>query len=271
MLKKILSLATIIGSTTLSTPALCADTGLPPELQGLGLYEGLLPIGADNPQSQASKPNKKQSIIPFIQTSLPKSTVKTATKNITDAEQVFCYHVSKKPKDYEGYTLNNFAITDYCGELDIGTTATTYEALFTQSPNIITAPSPCSIEPQIMLRFTRGVDYTDVLLSSPCPSFTIFYAGRYTSFNIKQGVIDDIISQFDKNHDEFNSPALLKKTVANGVAQTDKEAEEYEKQQKENAPIMNWKTEDKTDATSSDASEAPKAPTTGWGRIKLRM
>ena len=122
-----------------------------------------------------------------------------------------------------------------------------------------------------MLRFTRGVDYTDVLLSSPCPSFTIFYAGRYTSFNIKQGIIDDLISQFDKKHEVFNSPSLLKKTVANGVAQTDKEAEEYEKQQKENTPIMNWKTDNNQVSTDSSTPEKPKAPHTGWGKIKLRM
>ena len=138
-----------------------------------------------------------------------------------------------------------------------------------------------------MLRFVRGVDYTDVLLSSPCPSFTVFYAGRYTAFNIKQGVIDDIISQFDKENQPFNSPALLKKTVANGTADTDREAEIYEKKQRENAPVMNWKmpaaAEDRTPSASGSGSSLPQASSVkdssgtskpaarGWGNIKLRM
>lgn len=252
------------------------DSGLPPELQGLGLYDDLLPIGAGN-SSSAKKRTRQQSVIPFIRSSLPKATSEAALYNITHPEQVFCYHVTRKPKDFTGYTLNNFAITDYCGELDMGTTSTTYEALFTQSPNIITATAACAIEPKVMLRFVRGVDYTDVLLSSPCPSFTVFYAGRYTAFNIKQAVIDDVISQFDNVTDTFNSPALLKKTVANGVADSDKEAEEYEKKQKENMPIMNWKNEPPLVEDNSSADEKTESSATqpkakkGWGNIKLRM
>ncbi len=251
------------------------DSGLPPELQGLGLYDDLLPIGAGN-SSSAKKRTRQQTVIPFIRSSLPKAIADTALYNVEHPEQVFCYHIARKPKDFTGYTLNNFAVVDFCGELDMGATTTTYEALFTQSPNIITATAACAIEPKVMLRFVRGVDYTDVLLSSPCPSFTLFYAGRYTAFNIKQAVIDDVISQFDKTRDTFNSPALLKKTVANGVADTDKEAEEYEKKQKENAPIMNWKNDQSSpqnaeiDENSQSSDAQPKAKK-GWGNIKLRM
>ncbi len=252
------------------------DSGLPPELQGLGLYDDLLPLGTGN-SSSAKKRTRQQTVIPFIQSSLPKATSEAALYNVTHPEQVFCYHVTRKPKDFTGYTLNNFAITDYCGELDMGTTSTTYEALFTQSPNIITATAACAIEPKVMLRFVRGVDYTDVLLSSPCPSFTVFYAGRYTAFNIKQAVIDDVISQFDKVIDTFNSPALLKKTVANGVADSDKEAEEYEKKQKENMPIMNWKKTEQNPAaenssvTDTNTDSSQTTPKKGWGNLKLRM
>lgn len=283
------ALLTAVSLVFAGISASAADGDLPPELQGLGLYEDILPIGSDGtgglPSSRHA--SRQQSIIPFIISSLPKATSAAATNNIANAEQVFCYHVAKKPADFAGYTLDNFAVTGYCGELDIGATATTYEALFTQSPNIITAPAACAIEPRVMLRFVRGVDYTDVLLSSPCPSFTVFYAGRYTAFNIKQGVIDDIISQFDKENQPFNSPALLKKTVANGTADTDREAEIYEKKQRENAPVMNWKMpaaeEDRApsasgsgsslpqDSSAKDSSGTSKPAARGWGNIKLRM
>lgn len=283
------ALLTAVSLVFTGIPASAADNDLPPELQGLGLYEDILPIGSDDTSGLPSsrRASRQQSIIPFIISSLPKATSAAATNNIANAEQVFCYHVAKKPADFAGYTLDNFAVTGYCGELDIGATATTYEALFTQSPNIITAPAACAIEPRVMLRFVRGVDYTDVLLSSPCPSFTVFYAGRYTAFNIKQGVIDDIISQFDKENQPFNSPALLKKTVANGTADTDREAEIYEKKQRENAPVMNWKMpaaeEDRTpsasgsgsslpqDSSAKDSSGTSKPAARGWGNIKLRM
>ncbi len=241
------------------------DAGLPPELQGLGLDEAILPIGTDDNGAAASSRRtlRQQSIIPFIADSIPQA----AAYNISNAEQVFCYHVGRRPQGYTGYTLNNFAIADYCGELDMGQRATTYEALFTQSPNIITAPAQCKIAPRVMLRFVRGVDFTDVLLSSPCPSFTVFYAGKYHAFNIKQGIIDDIISQFNNSISTFNSPSYLRQTVANGTASTDKEAEQYEKKQRENAPVMNWKKP----AAADTASSAAEKPRKGWGNIKLNI
>lgn len=188
--------------------ASAADGDLPPELQGLGLYEDILPIGSDGigglPSSRRA--SRQQSIIPFIISSLPKATSAAATNNIANAEQVFCYHVAKKPADFAGYTLDNFAVTGYCGELDIGATATTYEALFTQSPNIITAPAACAIEPRVMLRFVRGVDYTDVLLSSPCPSFTVFYAGRYTALTSSRALLTTSSASLTKRTSRSTPP-----------------------------------------------------------------
>ena len=75
-----------------------------------------------------------------------------------------------------------------------------------------------------MLRFVRGVEYTDVVLSSPCALFMVYHAGKRYAFNIKQGVINDLISQFDKKSEPFNSPTLLKQTVANAVVSTVEEA-----------------------------------------------
>ena len=70
--------------------ASAADGDLPPELQGLGLYEDILPIGSDGigglPSSRRA--SRQQSIIPFIISSLPKATSAAATNNIANAEQV---------------------------------------------------------------------------------------------------------------------------------------------------------------------------------------
>ena len=79
----------------------------------------------------------------------------------------------------------------------------------------------------------------------------------------------------------------MKKTVANGTADTDREAEIYEKKQRENAPVMNWKMpaaeEDRTPSASGSGSSLPQASSAkdssgtskpaarGWGNIKLRM
>lgn len=232
------------------------------ELQGFEAYADILPGDTALLSTPVKKGFRQKSIIPAITSAIPEA----AAYNIRNAEQVFCYQVAKRPKEYTGYTLSSFAVTGFCGELDTSNTVTAYEALFTQGPNIINAKANCLVEPRIMLRFARGVDYTDVLLSLPCPSFTVFYGGKYKAFNIKQGVISDLISLFEKTKEDFNSPTLLKQTVANGKPTTDKEADELEKKQKELAPQMKWKQP----AEQPETAPAP-APKAGWGSLKLRM
>ncbi len=246
-------------------PARAAEE-LPLELQEFEAFADILPSNDSSISSSSRRSTKQKKIIPAITSAIPEA----AAYNISNAEQIFCYHVAKRPANFTGYTLDSFAIAGYCGELDAGQTITTYEALFTQSPNIITARANCHIEPRVMLRFVRGVDYTDVLLSSPCPSFTVFYGGKYKAFNIKKGIIDDIISQFEKTKTNFNSPSLLKQTVANGAASTDKEIDALQKKERENEPVMSWKQQQESKAENA-ASSAVSAKPKGWGNIKLRM
>jgi hypothetical protein len=233
----------------------------PTELLGFDYLEDLLP--KDEFDSVDIKVNKNRTlqkeIIPFIKDKIPEA----ASYNINNPEQVFCYHVEKRTKGYTGYTVGNYKIVDYCGELDFDVLTTSYEPLFTRSPNIITTVANCKIEPKVMLRFVRGVDYTDVLLSSPCPSFTVFYAGRYNSFNIKQGIIDNVINQFEKKREVFHSPALIGQTSANGTPKNEDESYQLEKKKKENDAkyVIEKPVEVKEDKPQSG----------GWGKIKLKM
>ena len=235
---------------------------VPPELQGFEFLEDALPkdeFGSTNRKKDSnSRRSMQKDIIPQIVEKIPE----VASFNIQNAEQVFCYHVEKREKDYKGYTIGNYKVVDYCGELDFGTQTTTYEALFTRSPNIITTIANCRIVPKVMLRFVRGVDVVDVLLSSPCSSFTVFYAGKYKSFNIKQGIIDDVISQFDKKRDEFLSPSLVKQTVANASIESAEDSYKLEKNKKELEELEEGKEEVK---------EKKQEKKSGWGNLKLKM
>ncbi|MBR1372950.1 hypothetical protein IJ556_00680 [bacterium] len=260
MLKYLLLLLTLMASTT----TLAQENEPPVELQNFEAYADILPFDEYGEARGTKRSLRQLDIIPFIQSQIKAE----AAYNIMNPEQVFCYHVTRQPQNYTGYTLNKFAIAGYCGELDNSQMVTTYEALFTKGINILTQKADCRIEPRIMLRFVRGVDYTDVLLSSPCPSFTVFYAGRYNSFNIKQGVINDIISQLETKNESFHSPALLKQTVANGIAKTTAEEELLEKKQQEQQPIMNWQHPQQQEQTES---EPDKKPITGWGKLNLRL
>ena len=254
MLKKLLLCSSLV---LLPAVSFAEDIELPDALSDVEVLSDILPVSETDTPAPQKRISRQQEMIPYITSAIDEN----AALNIKNAEQVFCYHVAKRPKGYTGYTLNNFALTGYCGELDRSAVTTIYEALFTKSPNIITAASPCRIAPKIMLRFGKGVDSTDILLSSPCPSFTSFYAGKYKSFNIKQGVIDDIINTLSQTIEPFNSPSLLTQTVANGTPSTPKDSELLEKKQKEQALLP---------APAEETAET-KPTATGWGKLNLKF
>lgn len=232
-----------------------AEDDLPAELQQFEGFSDILPADEYGQSRGPQKVSRLQEMIPMIKKQIPE----IAAYNITHAEQIFCYHVTKRPKDFTGYTLDGMAITDFCGELDISKTETAYEAMFTHNKNILTTKAQCRIEPRLILRFVRGVDYADVLLSSPCPSFTIFYGGKYQSFNIKQDIIDDVIRLFETEKADFYSPSLLKQTVANAVPTTVEEQEIISKKHNDSEPIMRWKEQEEPKV------EVDQKPTGGWG------
>ena len=247
------------------TPLYANANDLPAELRNFEGLSGLLPV-TDSTEQSVKRSSSKPSIIPYIEKTIKRS----AAHNITNFEQVFCYHIQRPAQNYTGYTINNYAITDYCGELDTSTIATSYEALFTQGPNIITTSPGCNATPKIMLRFARGVEYTDVLLSYPCALFAVYHAGKQYIFNIKQGVINDLISQFDNKSEPFNSPTLLKQTVANAIISTVEDASKLDSKKRENELKMSWQKDEQSDATPKAKTQNNTTSATGWGKIKLR-
>lgn len=187
----------------------------------------------------------------------------SATTNIMDSEQIFCYQVTNKPENYNGYTLNGMAIVGFCGVINNELQDVIKSELFMNPDNILfDVTEDCVIRPQIMLRFVRGVDFTDVLLSSPCYAFAIFYGGKISAFNAKPAapVIRALVDPFIKGKVDFASPALFNQLLPIGIAQTE---EQKQLLNKKNEPIRSWAT-DQTDKASS-------AKSNGWNNLNLKM
>ncbi len=182
----------------------------------------------------------------------------SALNNITNSEQVFCYQIANKPENYTGYTINGMAIVGFCGVINPNLQTLIKSELMMNPDNIMfDVTENCVIRPQIMLRFIRGIDSTDVLLSSPCHALAIFYGGKISAFNAKPAaqIIDAIIDPLIKNKVDFASPALFNQLLPIGVAQTE---EQKALQQKKNEPIKNWQTEQQNNA----------ARKSGWNKLK---
>lgn len=184
----------------------------------------------------------------------------SAIKNITDSEQVFCYQIANKPENYTGYTLDGMAVVGFCGVINNELQdLIKYELMKNPDNLLFNETENCVIRPQIMLRFFRGVDSTDVLLSSPCHAVAIFYGGKIAAFNAKpaEQIIDAIITPLIKNKVDFASPALFNQLLPIGVAQTESQKE---LQKQKNEPVNKWQKKQEEQA-------AKKA---GWNKLKGR-
>lgn len=197
--------------------------------------------------SYAQAPTTSSNVLEEISSAIGPS----ALANITKAEQVFCYQVTDRPSNYRGYTIDGLAISGFCGIITDELKNIIVNELFTNQDNILfDVTEKCVIKPRIMLRFVRGIDNTDILLSSPCHSFTIFYGGKINTFNAKPAsqIIDALINPLSQNKVEFSSPALANQLMPIGLPQTKEEIDKINK------------------SGTSKVSEEPK--TQGWNKLK---
>ncbi len=184
----------------------------------------------------------------------------SALENINKSEQVFCYQIANRPDNYQGYTLNGMAIVGFCGIINNELKNMIKTELFSNPEHILfDVTENCVIRPQVMLRFVRGVDYTDVLFSAPCHAFAIFYGGQVSTFNAKPAakIIDALVKPLVQNKVDFASPALFNQLLPIGVAQTKEQKQILEQQ---NAPIRNWQKEQNKQNKNNT--------TKGWNRLK---
>lgn len=197
-----------------------------------------------------------QTVLPEIKSGIGS----TATNIIENSETAFCYQVSLKPQNYSGYTINNMAITGFCGIIDDNLKKLLLTQLISENKNFdfITTEN-CTIQPRVLLRFVRGVDNADVLLSAPCYSISIFYGGNIKTYNMKPAsqVLDAITNAFNKTQTKFVSPAILGQLLPIGVVQS---AEQRAKLLSHDQPKRSW---------SSPASDQGTQPQNKWNSLNF--
>lgn len=193
---------------------------------------------------------------------------KFAIDNIVNAEQVFCYEVFPYNADYNGYTLDGFPIRGFCGVMGepVRDMVTKY-FLGTEGNVLFDQPEQCVIEPKIIIRFIRGVDYTDMLISSPCHSFTIFYGGNVHIYNFKPGaaIIDAMLKALAPKHAEFVSPSLLNQVIPIGIVQNEQQRKLVNKRSE---PIRKWA--EKVEKEEAERAAEEKKNNSGWNKLKMR-
>lgn len=202
--------------------------------------------------------------------------------NITEAEQAFCYTVEMPQEGYTGYTIDSMAITGFCGILSKPEMDLFIREFLSKDENVSNVVDQCVIKPRVLLRFMRGVDYSDVLFSVPCYSFTVFYAGNISSFNTSPAAktLTSIVEAYEKKKMQFISPALLGQVLPIGVPQNDTQRA-LVKSKLQQGPVRNWTQKDNTAAQTTPQSTqpatqpsrqqaAPSKEGKGWNRLKFK-
>lgn len=205
--------------------------------------------------------NETTSQTPVISQGMIDALGNSAIANISNSEAVFCYQVTSKPAGYKGYTINNMAVTGFCGIIEDNLKNMIVQQFFATPENISNEVAQCVVKPRLMLRFVRGVDYTDMLISSPCHSFSVFYGGKLRTYNFSPAaeIIDVMVESFRSKTVPFVSPAMLKQLLPIGVAQTQAQKDMVAKQ---SGPIRNWDTQ----KASSPKSQPKKS---GWNNLNF--
>lgn len=212
------------------------------------------------------KDNTKIQILQNIQDSLGRD----ALRNVINSEQVFCYQIDSKSSDFSGYTLNNFAVTGFCGIVNDELKNVLISQFFSNAGNFDFATSEkCVIRPKLMLRFARGVDFTDVLVSAPCYSISVYYAGKVKTFNFKPGaeLLETMVTSFNEKSVDFVSPTLLNQMLPIGVPQT---VEQQQIVRKNSQPIRNWVQPVARSIRQKTTSET-SSKTSGWNNLKVNI
>jgi len=196
-------------------------------------------------------------VTPYIKSSLNAA----ALNNILNSEQIFCYTVEMPSAGYTGYTLDQMALTGFCGILNAQEKNILVQELFANPENVSETSAKCVIAPRIVLRFYRGIDATDVLLSYPCSSFSVFYGGAIKSFNTEPlgQTFDGLAALYEKRAVPFVSPTLLNQMMPIGKAVTQEQKDLVEKA-----------TSTKKWTVSTPQPETQEKASKGWNKLNTK-
>ena len=214
-------------------------------------------LGAVNANAQSGEATE------YLRSSLNQASL----KNILEAERVFCYTVEMPSAGYTGYTLDQMALTGFCGILSDEEKTLFVDEFFKNEKNVSKTSAQCVISPRVMLRFYRGVDSTDVLFSYPCPSFSVFYGGSVKSFNTApvSEAMEVIAKMYEDKRVDFISPTLLNQMLPMGIVVNDEQKAVVEKKA-ETGPVRGWAKDGAQNASDQPSQTAPK----GWNKINIK-
>lgn len=116
---------------------------------------------------------------------------------VGEPDEVLCFGIARKSPKKRSATINGYAHLGNCGSLnDTGLQEVQKQLLNAASYQLnITKISSCIVTPRLALRFRKGYDFVDLILSGgSCPGVTFMYGGDSREFYAKP--IQDWLNNF---------------------------------------------------------------------------
>ena len=107
---------------------------------------------------------------------------------VGEPDETLCYGIARKSPKKRSATIDGYAHTGNCGSLNETGMSEIQTKLFSaESYDInVTKIASCVITPKLALRFRKGFDFVDVILSGgTCPAVLFLYGGDTKEFSAK--------------------------------------------------------------------------------------
>ncbi|MGN1079843.1 MAG: hypothetical protein ACI4TE_06685 [Alphaproteobacteria bacterium] len=252
-------------SAVFATPASAqmfynAGTGF--DSTGSSSYGGnsLRPAAEENNGSQEEAPYEK-----IVAKEIRERIRADAAYIVGEPEEALCYGIARKSPKKRSATIDGYAHTGNCGSLnETGMTEVQSKLFNAASYDMnVTKIASCVTTPRLALRFRKGFDFVDVILSGGnCPAVSFLYGGDTKEFSAKpiKDWLDTFIDAVSKDLEPVN-PDEIEKAAAGMFKKRDPAQETAAEPEKPAAPKM-WgrrviRPEESETPPASDPSVPP--------------
>lgn len=147
---------------------------------------------------------------------------------IGEPDEAFCYGIARKSPKKRSATINGYAHTGNCGSLnETGMTEVQNKLFKAESYDMnVTKIVSCVTTPKLALRFTKGFDFVDVILSGGnCPAVVFLYGGDTKEFSAKpiKDWLDTFIEAVSKDLEPLDAEDSKKSTALFRKKEVDEE------------------------------------------------
>lgn len=161
---------------------------------------------------------------------------------VGEPEEALCYGIARKSPKKRSATIDGYAHTGNCGSLNETGMKEVQNKLFSAASYDmnVTKIVSCVMTPRLALRFRKGFDFVDVILSGGnCPAVLFLYGGDTKEFSAKpiKEWLDTFIDAVSKDLEPVN-PEEIEKAAAGMFKKREPAQETAAEPEKPAAPKM---------------------------------